>query len=406
MAASPARPRAVVAIAAFLVVCGVVAPADARSRVQLLTVARGDALFTTFGHTVLRVIDDEAGTDRVYDWGTYDPGDPWLMPKFFVGELRYHVADPATPVAFRVLQRWFGGVLAQDLALAPAQVDDLLARVADSLLPENRAYRYHYFDDNCTTRVRDLLDAVLGGALSAATRGVPADGDTYRSLIEASMPDAPFVRWAVYGMLNERIDMPVDRWQRMFLPVHLMDELDRLEVPGADGRRAPLVTARTTLSGAAPAAPLPSPSLTPWLLLIAALFGLSLWPALAPRWRPARIWMGAWLAALGLAGGFHGTLQALAWAIAPYAESHANGNLLAVHPLTFALVVLGPRAAMGRRRARRILRAALLAQGAILLVVLGLRAAGVFVQHVEGFAVPVVVASAAAWITLGRLPAR
>jgi hypothetical protein len=377
-------------------------------RVQLLTVTRGDGLFTTFGHTVLRFIeegdgDGAEGADRVYDWGTYDVTDAMLAVKFFVGELMYRVDTATTPVALKMYDRWFGGVVAQDLGLTPAQTAALQGRIREIFGSGDRAYAYHYFDDNCTTRVRDLLDEVLGGALSAATRGQPADGDTYRTLIVGSLPDNAVVRWAVYGMLNGRIDVPVDRWQRMFLPVWLMTELDGLRVPGPDGALRPVVTQRALLQGREPAMPLPVPSLAPWLALLAVLLVAGLLPGLWPARRAARVAAGAWLALLGFVGGFHGALQALAWAIAPYVESHANGNLLAVHPLTLALVVLGPRAAAGRPRALRVVRAGLLVQVVVLLVALALRTAGLIVQHIEGFALPVVAAAAAGWWTLGRL---
>ena len=39
--------------------------------------------------------------------------------------------------------------------------------------PENRFYHYDYYRDNCSTRVRDALDRVLGGRIAAQTDGVP-----------------------------------------------------------------------------------------------------------------------------------------------------------------------------------------------------------------------------------------
>ncbi len=46
----------------------------------------------------------------------------------------------------------------------------LAAALADNARPENAYYRYQYFDDNCSTRVRDALDAALGGGLRRADR--------------------------------------------------------------------------------------------------------------------------------------------------------------------------------------------------------------------------------------------
>ena len=34
-----------------------------------------------------------------------------------------------------------------------------------NLLRQNRNYRYDHLDDNCSTRVRDLIDRITGGSL-------------------------------------------------------------------------------------------------------------------------------------------------------------------------------------------------------------------------------------------------
>lgn len=378
-----------------------VAAAPGGTTIQLLTLRRGPELFTGFGHTAMRVIDHASGSDRIFDYGTYDPDDPELASKFLVGALPYWLEVSNFAFVGDWYAKDFGGMVAQTLALTPGETAALVARLEHDAEPANREYPYHHFTNNCTTKVRDHLDAVWGGQLRAATAAL-ADGATYRDLIEGSIYDAPLLRWPVFGLLNGEIDRPLARWEQMFLPVYLMDELDRLVVVHEDGTRGPAVATRETLSGEAPTLPLPAPSNGPWWLLVAGLFVLAALPAALPWRRLGRAWIGAWAALLGLVGSLYGGLQVLAWAVAPYPETAANGNLLAAHPLLIALVPLGVATALGRPWAIRWLRAALVGGVALAIIALALRGVGGLTQHVEGFALPALAASGGLWLGLRR----
>lgn len=397
-----ARRTLVLGLLAVLALPAASAAASDAVRISVLTVTPGPELFTGFGHTALRVRDGNTGQDQVYDYGTYDSSDPDLAGKFLVGELQYWLQVAPYPLAMRWYDADFAGVFEQELALTAAQVEEVVAHLAHDALPENRAYAYHHFRDNCTTRVRDILDSVYDGALARQTKGAPGDDDTYRSLIVRSLRDWPLVRWPVFGLLNGIIDLPLDRWARMFLPVYLMWELDRLEVTGPDGATRPAVAARESLSGGVPELPGQLPAPTAWLILVAGLLlGLG-GPALLPFPRFARIWTSSWVALLALVAAAYGGIMVLAWAVAPYPETNGNWNLLATHPLLLVLVALAPLAACGRRRPTRWLMVALLVQAGICAVGLLLRALGLVGQHVEGFLVPVLIAALAAWGTLQR----
>ena len=58
----------------------------------------------------------------------------------------------------------------QRLNLTAQQKRRLRADLRRNALDENKYYRYDYFVDNCSTRLRDALDRALDGALRAATR--------------------------------------------------------------------------------------------------------------------------------------------------------------------------------------------------------------------------------------------
>jgi hypothetical protein len=66
-----------------------------RLRVSLLTCSPGDELYSTFGHSALRIIDSTATDnyrDVVYNYGTFDFGQEGFYIKFIRGKLLYNLS--------------------------------------------------------------------------------------------------------------------------------------------------------------------------------------------------------------------------------------------------------------------------------------------------------------------------
>src|SRR5260221_13683819 len=61
-------------------------------RISLLTCTPGEELYSTFGHSALRVIDSSSVTDIVYNYGTFNFDDKNFYLKFIRGKLLYYVS--------------------------------------------------------------------------------------------------------------------------------------------------------------------------------------------------------------------------------------------------------------------------------------------------------------------------
>ena len=96
--------------------------------------------------------------------------------------------------------------------------------------PENRNYLYNYFTDNCSTRVRDIIDRALGGALSF-TKTV-ASGRTYRDeALRSTQEDFPLATGIDIG-LGRPSDHRMTVWESMFLPMSLHEVVKKLVAVG------------------------------------------------------------------------------------------------------------------------------------------------------------------------------
>ena len=61
-------------------------------RISLLTVSPGEELYSTFGHSALRITDSVSHSDIVYNYGTFNFDEPGFYMKFIRGKLTFYLS--------------------------------------------------------------------------------------------------------------------------------------------------------------------------------------------------------------------------------------------------------------------------------------------------------------------------
>jgi hypothetical protein len=325
-----------------------------RLRLTLYTYGPGGAVFERFGHVALAVEDSVTGEAVAYNWGMFDFNQPNFLGRFLTGDTRYWMAG--YPVL--VFNTAYAGdnrrIRAQRLALTPLERGAVAEYVAWNAAEENRYYRYDYYRDNCSTRVRDLLDWALGGALKRAWAAPHPAGLTWRGETARVTDGSASAYAGIELALGREADRPVTLWDAAFLPDHLADQLAHFRRPAvvavpngeAGASASPLVMADSVLFGST-RAPLPAhpPRRWPVALLAGAALG-ALLAGLATRGGKGGRRLAAGLAALWLLlGGVLGTALLLAGTVtrhAPYMGR--NLALLQLHPGWLVAALLVPAA--------------------------------------------------------------
>lgn len=348
-------------------------------RVWLLTAGPGDAVWERFGHNALRVLDTSTGRDVAYNWGIFDFNQVDFIPRFLKGQMLYMMASFRTAPMVEAYAGTGRRLVLQELNLTPAQKRALRDFAEWNALPQNREYYYNYFLDNCSTRVRDLLNQVLGGALKARFGEMPSQ-TTWRDQIRRLTRDDPLLFTGMDVLLGTPGDAPITVWQEMFLPMTLRDHLRGLTVMDEAGGTSPLVLSEDVV---APGDLGPEPEAPPsWFVFYLAL-GLALAALLGwsgERGRGGARWGRALATTLAtvwsLVAGFVGTLLALVL-LTDHTFMYGNENLFLLTPLSLALVVLLPWALWSpgaQRAARRVAG-----------VVMGVALVGMVVQLLPAF---------------------
>jgi hypothetical protein len=135
------------------------------------------------------------GTDLAYNWGEFDFAQPNFLGRFLTGDTKYSMRAYDAPAFAEAYARRFNrAVYVQELAVAPGAARAL----ADSLrafdTEARRYYRYDYYNDNCSTRVRDALDfaaAARSGARSPGARPGPRGAPTRGGSTPATRRSTP-----------------------------------------------------------------------------------------------------------------------------------------------------------------------------------------------------------------------
>jgi hypothetical protein len=329
------------ALSLWWLACGAaLAQAPAAPRIGVATMQPGTVFFERFGHDAIVVVDPVTGAATSYNFGFFDPGEPDFIANFVHGRMRYRLEALPFEQDLAYYREVGRGVSVQWLDLSGAEASRLAAALAENARPENARYRYDYFTDNCATRVRDAIDAALGGSLKRQVEG-RSHGATYRSESVRLASPAPWM-WLGFDVgLGPAADQPLSVWQESFVPMRLADALR--EVEGNDGR--PLVRAeQRLLPQRLPPEPAEAPRpWWPWLLAGLAVAAAAL---LAARRFP-RVVAACALPFWGLCV-LVGALMLFLWLGTEHRFAWGNHNLLLFDPLCLLLLPGGWRIARGR----------------------------------------------------------
>ena len=318
--------------------------------VYLATIHPGDAVWEKFGHNAIWIRDRTTGTTIAYDYGRFEFSEGF-WPRFLRGHMEYSMGvDDAD-----LMLSWYAQnnrtVSVQLLNLTPAQRHSLREFLEWNWLPQNRLYRYDYFRDNCSTRVRDALDLALGGRLRAALVGKPT-GTTFRSHSLRLTAAFPAVFTGLIIGLGMPTDVPIDAWEETFIPMELERHLRSVDLIGEDGAAVPLV-AEETVAFQANRAPPPDSAPDRFLIYLVAGLGVAgLLIVLAWRARSRRLarhGLGLAIFFWAFATGFFGLILTLLWLLTDHTAAYPNQNVLQTNPLGLLLAVAAPLA-LGARR--------------------------------------------------------
>jgi len=288
----------------------------------LVTYAPGEVYYERFGHNALWLKNPGSGIDHIFNFGFFDFNQPNFLSRFLRGDTLYFSAARKPEIEFAEYRASGRSIKLQKLNLDAAQYQQLEQYLIAQVQPGKRDYRYEYFRNNCSTRVRDALDLVLNQQLYHSLGSQSANVTLRQQIHTASSADP----WLYLGMdlaMGPGLDQPQSLWQAAFIPEILSQSV--ADMTGLVASESAYYQSGNILAED-----------SPLQYLLVAGFGFAVLFILITRpWRKqalssaSRILVFSWLGLCALGGIFLLWL----WLATSHVDAAGNWNVLLLNPL-------------------------------------------------------------------------
>ncbi len=215
---------------------------SSEATVSVVTCGQGSELYSAFGHSAFRVYDPLLKLDKIYNYGTFDFNKPNFYLNFAKGKLIYQLSTAHYGYflqQFNYENRW---VKTQELDLHDIDVQAVYDFLENNAKPENRSYQYDFFYDNCSTKIEEVIKAVLKDKVIFNNNHITSH-KSHRDLIADYTADK--FKWGKFGIdlaLGSVIDKEASLAEYKFLPDYIYLGFNNATI-NFDGNIKPLVKA-------------------------------------------------------------------------------------------------------------------------------------------------------------------
>ncbi len=189
-------------------------------RISILTIEPGNEVYSIFGHTAVRVSSEES--DLVYNFGTFNFGDPAFYFKFIRGNLLYSLSVEDYYLFLKNTLLESRTVHEQVLKLNDEQVAHLRQELERIYHSPERYYPYDFLRNNCATKVRDCisetgLDWIPKLSVTTAT---------YRQFLYPYIKGNYWLDFGINLLMGPEADISPTPAESMFLPEFIFNALN------------------------------------------------------------------------------------------------------------------------------------------------------------------------------------
>ena len=331
--------------------------------VKLAVRGPGDELYFWFGHIGLVVEDNATGQVRFYDWGVFSFYNDNFFYIFAFGRLLYSCMVTRAETNYNEYISKNRDLTLYTLDLPPEKKEEILHFAERNVLPENRDYYYHHFEDNCATRVRDILDMAVDGQLKARYGSEPGRF-SFRQHVRRHTWHNQFFDWILNFWMGQDIDRPITVWDEMFLPSEIAMRAMEFHYTDAGGKDRALVSSVEVLNrskGRPAVLDVPRIQWPRELMFSVFISGLIVLLYLfRGKEKGFMVFMGVLQSLLGLFFGIAGSALFFMSFFTNHDYTYHNSNIFFVNPLLLAIIPIGIIYAFTKDAKRRFVAARLL----------------------------------------------
>ena len=302
----------------------------ANTKISLITCDPGDEVYSHFGHSAIRIQNINKKIDLVVNWGlfSFSEGQLQFGYDFAKGRLNYFMGFQEMEGFMLEYIESKRSVREQELNLNIEEKKELLSIINENYKPENREYRYEFFYDNCSSRIRDLIYSTLNEKLEWG-KSNDANKYSFRKIIHNYLKYDPWLELGIDLVLGKRIDIPVDNKNLMFLPNYMEEIIDKSHIKENKTKRNLVLKKNQIINYKNIHREIPNITIYSWITFIVTLLFL-----IVKNEKLFTIWSSLNLSIIGVLG----ILLLFMWFGTDHQATKNNLNVLWASPFHFLLL--------------------------------------------------------------------
>lgn len=213
--------------------------------ISIITLGPGNYLYDKFGHSAIRVKDENSDLDLVFNYGTYDFNTPGFYTKFVQGKLLYSLSVSDYESFYHYYKSEDRWIIEQVLNLNVTQKKEVFDLLVENIKPENRKYLYDFIYDNCATKIRDVFSMALGNDLKYNTE--LEEEKSFRELVQENLHHNTWGSVGIDLALGAPTDRIASKLEQQFLPDYVLEADAKAKVRASSGEWQPFVKETITI---------------------------------------------------------------------------------------------------------------------------------------------------------------
>ena len=210
----------------FLIVNIISSPLFASQwKLEILTFSSGPELYSSWGHNAIRVTEPNK-RQYLFDYGTFQYDETFLF-KFLAGTPKYWLAKSDWRIREFISKKRGVSIWSHNILLSQSQIASIAGSLdVLSLSKTDKFYDYDALNNNCTTKIRDLLVDNLGAKIFSPLEDYDEGLESYRSIHEKIIPGSIFFHLGILTLFNHDVEINISRAQQSYLPNMFYQELE------------------------------------------------------------------------------------------------------------------------------------------------------------------------------------
>ena len=192
---------------------------SSESQISVLTCGPGNQVYSLYGHSAIRIKDSSIKLDIVFNYGVFSFNSGNFVYRFAKGQTDYMLAPEQYSDFYRSYLSERRSITEQVLNLTQNEKQKVWDFLVNNARPENRVYRYNFFMDNCSSRIRDVFQNQIDGKLIFNERN--GEGKTFRQHATDCQKQIPWLDFSIQLVLGSPSDKIASVYNEMFLPEFL-----------------------------------------------------------------------------------------------------------------------------------------------------------------------------------------